>query len=364
MIKSASLRKDIKSIDETDKEIMKEAKEYIDNLAKPLGSLGELESIAIKLSSITGKVKNKIEKKAIIIMCADNGVVEEHVASAPQYVTLAQTKHFIKGGTGVAALAKENGTDLIVVDIGINSDEKIDGVIDRKIRKGTSNLYQDSAMSKDEVEKAIEIGIEMAEKAAKDGYEILGVGEMGIGNTTSSSAVLCALLDEKIDNVVGKGGGITEASFRKKKVVIKWALKRIDSDDVIEILSEVGGFDICGMAGVFLGAAKMKVPVVIDGFISAVAAMVACRLNPLVKEYLFSSHKSFEIGYDLAMKELELNPILNLNMRLGEGSGCPLAFSIIDFANSMVNNMGTFEDAKIDNSYLDTVREEKNYKVK
>ncbi|MGL4847759.1 MAG: nicotinate-nucleotide--dimethylbenzimidazole phosphoribosyltransferase [Clostridium sp.] len=362
-MKNKSLRRHIDSIKETDKEIMQEAKRYIDNLAKPLGSLGELENIAIKLSSITGKVKNKIKKKGIIIMCADNGVVEENIASAPQYVTLAQTKHFLKGGTGVAALAKENNTDLIVVDIGINSDEKIEGVIDRKIRKGTNNLYKESAMTKEEVYKGIEIGIEIAEKAYKDGYEILGVGEMGIGNTTTSSAVLCALLDEKIENVVGKGGGITEKSFRKKKAVIKWALKRVDNEDIIEILSEVSGFDICGMVGVFLGGAKFKIPVVIDGFISVVAALVACRLNPLVKEYIFPSHKSFEIGYDLAIKELDLTPILSLNMRLGEGSGCPLAFSIIDFANSMVNNMGSFEEANIDNSYLDTVREEKNYKV-
>ena len=357
------LEKIVQGIEPLDDYSMKKAKEYIDSLAKPLGSLGTLETLGIQLSGITKKIKNSFKKRCVIIMCSDNGVVEEGIASAPQYVTLAQTKHFIKGGTGVAALAKENNTELIVVDIGINSDEKIEGVIDKKIRKGTNNLYKEDSMTYEEAIKSIEIGIEMAKKVKEDGFEIVGVGEMGIGNTTTSSAVLSLLIDKDIDLVVGKGAGLTDKAFIKKKQVIKKAVERVNSNNPIEILKSVGGFDIGGMVGVFLGCAYYKIPVVIDGFISAVSALLACKINPLVKEYLIPSHKSYEIGYKLAMESLGLEPILNLNMRLGEGSGCPIAFSIIDFSMAMINNMGTFEDAEIDNSYLDEVRLEKNYKV-
>lgn len=357
------LEKILQGIEPLDKESMKNSKAYIDSLAKPLGSLGTLETLGIQLSGITKKVKNSFKKRCVIIMCSDNGVVEEGIASAPQYVTLAQTKHFIKGGTGVAALAKENGTELIVVDIGINSDEKIEGVIDRKIRKGTNNLFKEDSMTYEEAIKSIEIGIEMAKKVKEDGFEIVGVGEMGIGNTTTSSAVLSLLINKDVDLVVGKGGGLTDKDFIKKKRVIKKAVERVKSENPIEILKSVGGFDIGGMVGVFLGCAYYKIPVVVDGFISVVSALLACKINPLVKEYLIPSHKSYEIGYNLAMESLGLKPILNLNMRLGEGSGCPIAFSVIDFSMAMINNMGTFEDAEIDNSYLEEVKLEKNYKV-
>lgn len=355
----------IREIEPLDTNIVEQAKKRVDSLAKPLGSLGRLEDIAIQVAGITGKIKNNINNKCVIIMSADNGVVEEGVASAPQYVTLAQTKNFIKGKTGVASIAKNNGTKLIVVDIGINSEEKINGVINRKISKGTKNLYKENPMSYEEAKRAIEIGIETVKNAKDDGYNIIGVGEMGIGNTTTSSAVLGCLIDVDIDKIVGKGGGITDESFTKKKKIIYEVVnnREIDRKDPIDIISKVGGYDIAGMTGVFLGAAYYKIPVVIDGFISVVAALLAYRLNPIVKEYCIPSHKSQEIGYNLAMEELGLEPILNLGMRLGEGSGCPIAFSVVDFALSMMNNMATFEEGDIDDSYLDDVRDVENYIV-
>lgn len=355
----------INGITELDKNAIEKSKKRVDFLAKPLGSLGRLEDIAIKLAGITGKVKNKIKKKCIVIMSSDNGVVEEGVASAPQSVTLAQTINFSRGLTGVAALAKENNTDLMVVDIGVNTDKKIPGAIDRKIRKGTSNIAKGQAMSYDECIRAISIGVEMAKKAYDDGYSILGVGEMGIGNTTTSSSVLVSLTGCSIEEAVGKGAGITKEAFEKKKWVVSEAIRvnKPNEKDIIDVISKVGGFDIAGMVGVFLGAAYYKVPVVIDGFISAVAALAAVRLNPLVKEYLISSHCSKEIGYNIAMKEMMLEPMLNLDMRLGEGSGCPIAFSIVEFSCAMMNNMGTFAEAEINDDYLEEVRGEENYIV-
>lgn len=359
------IKKFIEGITPLDKDAMEKAKLRVDSLAKPLGSLGELESISVRISGITSKIINETDKKCIIIMSADNGVVEEGVASAPQYVTLAQTKNFIKGKTGVCSIAKANKTSLKVVDIGINSDEKIEGVIDRKIRKGTKNIYKEPAMTYEECKLAILIGIETVKEAKDEGYNILGVGEMGIGNTTTSSAVLKALLNIETEKIVGKGGGITSDSFIKKKAIVEEVILKhnVNREDIIDIVSKVGGYDIAGMIGVFIGASYYKIPVVIDGFISVVAALCASRLNPLVKGYLFPSHKSEEIGYNLAMEELNLKPFLNLNMRLGEGSGCPIAFSVIDFANSMMKNMATFSEGDIDDSYIEEVRSEECYKV-
>lgn len=349
----------IDGIEDVDKEIIIVADKRVTSLAKPLKSLGKLEEISIKLSGITGKVKNDINKKMVIIMCSDNGVVEEGVASAPQSVTLAQTINFTKGLTGVAVLAKANNAELMVVDVGINCDFKHPDVINRKIRKSTYNIAKGAAMSYEEAIQGMLIGIEAVKNAKDMHYEILGVGEMGIGNTSTSSAVLSALTDVNVEDVVGRGGGITDETFKWKKEVIKNAIKinKPIKDDPIDVVSKVGGFDIAAMAGVFLGAAYYKIPVVIDGFISAVAALIAFRLNSKTKEYMFTSHDSRELGFKVAMEELKLSPILNLDMALGEGSGCPLAFSIMDSACAVMNNMATFEEAEINDSYLDKLKE-------
>lgn len=357
-----SLRNIISNITDVNKDAVKKAEERMTSLAKPLRSLGKLEDMAIKLAGITGKVKNKIDKRAVIIMSSDNGVVEEGVASAPQSVTLSQTINFTKGLTGVAVLAKANNTDLMVVDVGINCDFSHPGVLDRKIRKSTDNIAKGPAMSYEECIKAVLVGIDCVKDAKNKGYDIVGVGEMGIGNTSTSSAVLCALTDCKVDDVVGRGAGITDEAYIKKISVVKKALEinECDKNNPLDAITKVGGFDIAAMTGVFLGAAYYKIPVVIDGFISVVAALCAQRLNDKCRDYMFTSHASKEIGFKTAMDELGLSSILNLNMGLGEGSGCPLAFSIIDSSCAVMNNMATFEEAEINDEYLDELKTMEN----
>lgn len=344
----------LKAISPLDHTAMEAAKARMDGLAKPPGSLGKLEEIAIHMAGITGKVKNAIDKKTVIILCSDNGVVKEGVSSAPQSVTLAQTINFTKGITGVAVLAKHCGAELMVIDVGINARFSHPKVIDRKIRMSTSNLAEGPAMSRSEARRAIAAGIEAAHKAVEDGAQILGVGEMGIGNTTTSSAVLTALTGCTLHDSVGRGGGISNEMFLHKKEIIAKALdlNQPDPSDPIDVVAKVGGFDIAAMAGVYLGAAALRVPVVIDGFISIVAALLAARLSPAAKDYMLGSHCSCEVGYLLAARELGINPMLNMDMRLGEGSGCPLAFSIVESALYVMDKMATFEEAEIDDEYL------------
>ncbi|HCW53359.1 MAG TPA: nicotinate-nucleotide--dimethylbenzimidazole phosphoribosyltransferase [Clostridium sp.] len=348
----------ISNIKDIDKDALKKADERMTSLVKPLKSLGKLEDMAIKLSGITGKVKNNIDKRVVIIMSSDNGVVEEGVASAPQSVTLSQTINFTKGLTGVAVLAKANNTDLMVVDVGVNCDFECPGVINRKIRKSTSNIAKGPAMTYEECIKAVLVGIDCVKDAKDKGYNIVGVGEMGIGNTSTSSSVLCALTGCKVEDIVGRGAGITDAAYAKKISVVKKALEinNPDKNNPLDVISKVGGFDIAAMTGVFIGAAYYKIPVVIDGLISVVAALSAYRLNNKCRDYMFTSHISKEIGFKTAMSELGLSSILDLNMGLGEGSGCPLAFSIMDSACAVMNNMATFEEAEINDKYLDELK--------
>jgi len=339
-------------------ESKKEAAERLDKLVKPIGSLGKLEDIAVKISGITGKQKNSFEKKVTIIMASDNGVAEEGVSAAPQAVTALMTINFLKGITGVCVLSKHAGADIRVVDIGVGSDLEYPGLINRKVRKGTSNMAKGPAMSKEEAISAIETGIEMVSQLVKEGYSLFGTGEMGIGNTSTASAVAMAFLGCSAEEAVGKGVGLTEEGYASKKSVIERAISinKPDPYDPIDVLSKVGGFDIAGMTGCFLGAAYCRVPIVIDGFISAAAALAAYRINPLVRDYIIPSHLSAEPGYSLVINEIGLEPLLDLNMRLGEGSGCPLAFNIIEAAEAIISDMATFEEATIRDDFLIDIR--------
>ena len=341
------------------------AQERLDSLTKPPGSLGKLEDIAVRLAGISGKTVYDSGKRCVIIMSSDNGVVEEGVASAPQAVTHVMTENFTRGLTGVAVLARQFNTDLIVVDMGINADVNNPLIKNKKIRKSTWNIAKREAMSYDEAVQAIITGIETVVEAVKDGYTLIGAGEMGIGNTTTSAAVLCALTGISVELAAGKGAGLKEEAYRHKIKVIQTALdiNKPDTSDPVDVLAKVGGFDIAALAGVYIGSAFMGVPVVIDGFISTVAALAASRLNPLVKEYMFASHASYEQGSAHAAAALGIEPPLHLNMRLGEGSGCPLMFAVIDAATSVIRDMGTFEQANIDEKYLDEVKEGDNFTV-
>ena len=350
------------SIQPLDEVAMANARERQAQLAKPPGSLGRLEDLSVQLAGITGKVHNRIEKKHLLVFAADNGVVAEGVSSAPQSVTLMLTINLTRVKTGASTLCKHFGCGITVCDVGVNADIKEPKVLNRKIAYGTQNIVNGPAMSREQAMQAIMTGIELAQSTDAD---VIGIGEMGIGNTTTSSAVLSVLLDADVDAVTGRGGGITDASFLKKKQVIKTAIdvNKPNKTDVIDVLAKVGGFDIAAMCGAFLGCAATRRPVVIDGFISAVAALCAYKLCLNSVQYFVPSHASYEIGYRLAMDAMNLQPLFLLGMRLGEGSGCPLAFEILDAACAIINDMATFDQAGIDDGYLDEIREGDKFTV-
>ena len=346
----------VRAVQPLDQKAMLAAEAHQARLAKPPGSLGRLEELSVQLAGITGKVHNELPRKQLLVFAADNGVVAEGVSSAPQSVTMQQTINLTRGKTGAAVLAKRFGCGLTVCDVGVNADICESAVLNRKISYGTQNICAGPAMTREQALQAILTGAAVAENVDADA---VGIGEMGIGNTTTSSAVLAVLLGADVDKVTGRGGGITEESFRKKKAVIRTAIavNRPNRDDVIDVLAKVGGFDLAAMCGAFLGAAASRRAAVIDGFISAVAALCAVRLCPLVHGYLIPSHASFEIGYRLAIEELALRPLFDLGMRLGEGSGCPLAFQVLDAACAVMNSMASFDEAGINDDYLDEIRQ-------
>lgn len=335
-------------------------------LAKPTGALGSLEDISIKLAGITGKVKNSINKKAIVIMSADNGVVEEGVASAPQSVTLSQTINFTRRLTGVGSMAKYFDIDLLVIDLGVKlpipkglyTNSMTEGnrltskIFNNHLGDGTKNLAKEDAMTRTQAINAIMCGFEASSTIKSCGYDIFGIGEMGIGNTTTSACVLSALTGAAANQVVGRGGGLNDEGLIKKIDIVEHAVSVCKGCDIIDILAKVGGFDICAMTGSFLGAAYNRLPVVIDGYISAVAALAAVRLAPNTINFLFGSHLSKEQGYKIAMDYIGIKPYFDLGMRLGEGSGCPISFNIIETACAAMNGMATFDEGAIDADYL------------
>lgn len=401
----SELLKKIESIVPADGTAKARAKARQDSLAKPPGSLGRLEDIAVKLAGILDIVPGEgpdvgmssrktnalpLDRGCVLVFCADNGVVAQGVSSAPQSVTRAQTINFTRRLTGVGTLAKSFGSELLIVDMGVKDeipselydDEPLRDthkIVDRRIRPGTQDISEGPAMTVEEAIQATMTGIEMAKAAVDAGYGILGVGEMGIGNTTTSAAVLSALTGEGSEVTCGRGGGVNDEGFRRKCEIVdacseKWHAElsveepgttetgsrpSVDGaclDDVIEILAACGGFDICAMTGAFLGAAMCRTPVVIDGYISAVAALAAAVIKPEAVDYMFASHKSAEQGYDLAVEIMGLDPFLDLGMRLGEGSGCPIAFAVIKGAWDVMKDMATFEEAEINDDYLEEVR--------
>lgn len=352
----------IASIAAPDEAAMEKARERQAQLAKPPGSLGRLEDLSIQLAGITGNVHNRMNQKHLLVFAADNGVVAEGVASTPQSVTLMQTVNLTRAKTGASVLAKHFGCQITVCDVGVNADVREKAVLNRKIAYGTQNIAQGPAMTRQQALTAILTGAELAQNIPAD---VFGIGEMGIGNTTTSSAVLSVLLEMDAEAVTGRGSGISDEGFQKKKAVIRQAIavNRPNREDPVDVLSKVGGFDLAAMCGAFLGAAASHRPVVIDGLISAAAALCAVRLCPNVRGYLIPSHASYEIGYRLAMDAMDLKPILLLGMRLGEGSGCPLAFEILDAACAVINDMATFDQAGIDDGYLEELRQGDKFSV-
>ena len=356
------LTKLLASIQPLDEAAAEAARQRQAQLAKPPGSLGRLEDLSCQLAGITGCVHNQIGSPRLLVFAADNGVVEEGVSSAPQSVTLMQTVNLTRARTGASVLAKAFGCEVRVCDVGVNADIREPAVLNRKLAYGTGNIACGPAMTRDRAVQAVLIG---AELAMEPGADALGVGEMGIGNTTTSAAVLAVLLEADVEQVTGRGGGITDQAFERKKEVIRQAIQvnQPDREDVLDVLTKVGGFDLAAMCGAFLGAAAARRPVVIDGFISAVAALCAVRLAPAVRDYLVPSHASYEIGYRLAMDAMGLEPLFLLGMRLGEGSGCPLAFQVLKAACAILNDMATFDQAGIDDGYLEEIRQGDKFTV-
>lgn len=361
----AELQTLLNTVAPADAEAMDRAARRQAQLAKPPGSMGKLEDISIRLAGITGQVCNTLDSCRVLVFAADNGVVAEGVASTPQSVTLSQSINMTRHLTGMSALARYFSNSVVVVDVGIDAELHHPQILDRKIRRGTRNLAKEPALTREETLAAIAVGLEAAGQAKAERVQALGIGEMGIGNTTTSSAVLAALTDTPAEAVTGRGSGLTDDAFALKKRVIRdaLALHRPNPADPVDVLSKVGGLDVAAMTGAFLGCAIHRIPAVVDGFISIVAALAAVRLCPVVRDFLFLSHASYEVGYRIAQEELGLEPFLLLGMRLGEGSGCPLAFQILKGACAAMSGMATFAEAAIDDGYLAQLRVEDAFTV-
>ncbi len=324
------------------------AKKRWSSLAKPLGGLGKLEEIITAMAGMYGKPRFTIDKRAVVVMCADNGVVDEGISQTTRDVTAVVTENFAKGETSVCKMAKTVGAEIFPIDVGVAAD--VSGVKNRKIAYGTKNFAKEPAMTRGQAQRAVETGIEAVKELKDKGYKIIVTGEMGIGNTTTSAAVTSALLSVDPALVTGKGAGLSTEGLHRKIEVIKnaLALHKPDKDDALDVLSKVGGFDIAALAGVFIGGAMYRVPIVIDGVISAAAALCAERLERGTAEFMIASHSSKESAEELILRELGKDAVIFADMCLGEGTGGVMLLPLLDMALAVYNEMPTFGDIKIE----------------
>lgn len=342
-----TLEETMQKIRPVDVAAMAAAKQHWDGLGKPLGSLGRLEKALIQIAGIQRTGDVHIDRKALVIMCADNGVVEEGVTQCGQEVTATVAENFLDEKSCVAIMCRRAGTKICPVDIGMAVDTP--RVEKRKIAYGTKNMAKEPAMTREQAIAAIEVGIAKAEELHAQGYEMLATGEMGIGNTTTSSAMTAVYLGLDVETVTGRGAGLSSHGLQRKINAIKQAIavNQPDPEDPLDVLAKVGGLDIAGMCGLFLGGAAKRMPVVMDGFISQVAALTAVRLVPECADYILASHVSEEPGANILLKALEKDAFLTCGMRLGEGSGAVALFPILDFASDIYHKMSTFVQADI-----------------
>ena len=347
-------------ITEVDFKLMDEAQKRLDNLTKPQGSLGRLEELAKQIVGITGKETPKLKNKVIFTLAADHGVAEEGVSAYPTEVTAQMVYNFLNGGAGINVLARHVGVKVVIVDIGVAQDLKATSeLVINKINYGTKNMVKGPAMTKQEAIKAIETGIEIFENeffakgksafVGKNGIDIVGIGDMGIGNTTAASAITVCFTKRAVEDVTGRGTGLDDKGLANKIRIIKKALKvnKPDPLDPLDVLSKVGGFEIGGLAGIILAAAAKKIPIVIDGFISGAAALIAYHIEPKTKDYMIAAHVSVEKGHRIILKTIGLEPLLDLNLRLGEGTGAALGISIVEAAVKILTQMATFKGARV-----------------
>jgi nicotinate-nucleotide--dimethylbenzimidazole phosphoribosyltransferase len=350
-----TVRETIASIPALDPRWRQRARLRLDSLTKPLGSLGRLEEIASRLVAIREEEFPDLSKKVIFTLAADHGVTEEGVSAYPKDVTRQMVLNFLSGGAAINVLCRQFGIEVVIVDIGVDADTKdLDGLLQLKVRRGTDNMASGPAMSRAEACRALQSGITLSARADRDGKKLIGTGEMGIGNTTAASALAAVFCGKSVSDVTGKGTGLDNAALRRKIEIIDRALRvnRADASDPIDVLSKVGGLEIAGLAGLALGAAARRIPVVIDGFISTAAAAVAFAIEPRVKDFLFASHLSSEPGHHALLKFIGLEPFLRLDMRLGEGTGAALAMPVIEASVTLLKEMATFSSAGVSESNL------------
>ncbi len=333
-----------------DVQAMRTARARHEQLTKPSGSLGHLEDLAVQIAGITGHGLLRLGRKAVIVLAADHGVAVEGVSAYPQSVTAQMVRCFLEGGAAINVLAHRVGARVVVADLGVAADLPYQtGLIRKRIARGTRNMAEGPAMTRDQAMAAVVAGAEIVDAEVERGLDLVGTGEMGIGNTTASSALAAVLLGQPAVAVTGRGTGIDDRAWLRKVAVIDGAIavNRPDPADPLDVLSKVGGYEIAGLVGVILGAAGHRVPVVLDGFISGAAALVAAKLCPRVRGYLIAGHRSTEVGHRLILDHLGLTPLLDLGLHLGEGTGAALAMHLIDDALAIQDKMATFADARV-----------------
>lgn len=343
-------RETIDRIQPTDRRLLAQAQARLDRLTKPIGSLGRLEELAARYVMITGEMKLKVPRGTVFTFAADHGVTAEGVSAYPSAVTPQMVLNFLRGGAGVNVLARHVGVEVRVVDIGVAFDfEGVSGLIHKKVMPGTKNMLVESAMSPAQAEQALQVGIDLATEAGQQGIGLIGTGEMGIGNTTASSAIAAVMIRRPVSEVTGRGTGIDDTGHAHKIDVIQRTLDlhRLDSTNVMEVLAKVGGLEIGGLAGLLLGAAEARIPVVLDGFIAGAAALIAVGLQPHCKDYLIASHRSVEKGHQAILDHLGLKPLFDLDLRLGEGTGACLGMSLVFCAIKILTEMATFDEAGV-----------------
>jgi nicotinate-nucleotide--dimethylbenzimidazole phosphoribosyltransferase len=333
-----------------DRAVEDAAQQRLDSLTKPLGSLGRLEELARRVAIIQGKVPPRLGRKLLFVFAADHGITQEGVSAYSKEVTAQMTRNFLNGGAAINVMARHHGVDTQVVDVGVDYEfAGLSGLLNRKVRRGTANFAHEAAMTRDEAGRCIDLGIQLAREAAAQNVFLLGAGDMGIGNTSSAAAILCALTGAAPAAVVGRGTGIDDTTLGRKIRAIEKGLhrNRPDASDPLDVLGKVGGLEIGAMTGVILGAAAVRIPMVLDGFVSAAAALLAERFCPHARDVLFASHLSAERSHRLMLEKLELPPVLDLGMRLGEGTGACLLMGLIETAVKIMGEMATFESAGV-----------------
>lgn len=344
------LRKMLASVKPMDRSLRKKTQARLDRLTKPAGSLGKLEEIACRYVAITGNEKPRLQKKRIYVFAADHGVTAEGVSAYPKEVTAQMVYNFLRGGAAINVLARQAGAEIRVVDVGVDHDfGLLKDLVQKKVARGTRNMAEGPAMTEEEVAAALEVGLALAEEAAQEGVDLIAVGEMGIGNTTASSAITAVLTDAPLKIVTGRGTGLDDAGLKNKMKVIERAIKvnRPDPKNPLDVLIKVGGLEIAAIAGLIIGAAAERIPVVIDGFISTAGALIAVRMKPAVADALFASHQSVEGGHRVLLREMGLAPLVDLGLRLGEGTGSALAMNLIDASLKILTEMATFGEAGV-----------------